>query len=74
MISSYEIKKLAEALKKEMGERDRLLTITQVSEKLGISADGVRARCIRNQIPYHKKHGNLYFSENEVDAYYLEKK
>ena len=74
MLSNYEIDKLAEALKKKIGERDRLLTINQVAEKLGTSVTAIYTKCNRNKIPYHKVEGNLYFSENEVDAYYLEKK
>ena len=66
MLTNFEIDKLAEALKK-----DELLNIKQIAEKLGLTENAIRTRCSRGQIPHHKKHGNLYFSENEITAYYL---
>ena len=71
MLTNFEIDKLAEALKKKMGEKDELLNIKQVADKLGLTENAIRTRCSRGHIPHHKKHGNLYFSENEVRAYYL---
>lgn len=71
MLTNFEIDKLAEALKKKMGEKDELLNIKQIAEKLGLTENAIRTRCSRGQIPHHKKHGSLYFSENEITAYYL---
>ena len=71
MLTNFEIDKLAEALKKKMGEKDELLNIKQVADKLGLTENAIRTRCSRGQIPHHEKHGNLYFSENEIRAYYL---
>lgn len=71
MLTNFEIDKLAEALKKKMDEKDELLNIKQVADKLGLTENAIRTRCSRGQIPHHKKHGNLYFSENEIRAYYL---
>lgn len=71
MLTNFEIDKLAEALKRKMGEKDKLLNIKQVASKLGLTENAIRTRCSRGQIPHHKKHGNLYFSENEIKAYYL---
>lgn len=70
-LTPYEIDKLAGAIVRKMGRRDTILTTQQVAERLGITVQGVRARCSRGQIPYHKKHGALYFSENELNDYYL---
>ena len=71
MLTNFEIDKLAEALKRKMGEKDELLNIKQVASKLGLTENAIRTRCSRGQIPHHKKHGNLYFSENEIKAYYV---
>ena len=71
MLTNFEIDKLAEALKKKMGEKDELLNIKQIAEKLGLTENAIRTRCSRGQIPHHKKHGNPYFSENEITAYCL---
>ena len=71
MLTNFEIDKLAEALKRKMGEKDELLNIKQVASKLGLTENAIRTRCSRGQIPHHMKHGNLYFSENEIKAYYL---
>lgn len=38
---------------------------------LGLTENAIRTRCSRGQIPHHKKHGNLYFSKDELTAYYL---
>lgn len=70
-LTPYEIDKLAEAIVRKMGRRDNVLTTRQVAEKLGLSEEAIRARCCRGQIPYHKRHGVLYFSENEITEYYL---
>lgn len=70
-LTPYEIDKLAEAIVRKMGRRDTILSTHQVAEKLGISEEAVRARCYRGQIPFHKRHGALYFSENELNDYYL---
>ena len=70
-LTPYEIDKLAEAIVRKMGRRDRILTTAQVAERLGLTESAVRARCCRGQIPCHKRHGTLYFSENELNDYYL---
>lgn len=67
----YELDKLAEAIIRRMKQRDRILTVAQVAERLGLTEGAVRTRCCRGQIPYHKKHGALYFSENELNDYFL---
>lgn len=72
LLTPYEIDKLAEAIVRKMGvRRDTILTTRQVAERLGLTEAAVRARCIRGQIPFHKRHGALYFSENELNDYYL---
>lgn len=75
MLTNFEIKKIAEALAKEIlkkiNHRDELLNIKQVSEWLGLTENAIRTRCSRGTIPHHLKHGNLYFSKDEITAYYL---
>lgn len=72
LLTPYEIDKLAEAIVRKMGGRkDTILTTRQVAERLGLTEAAVRARCCRGQIPCHKRHGALYFSENELNDYYL---
>lgn len=72
LLTPYEIEKLAEAIVRKMGARkDTILTTKQVAERLGLTESAVRARCCRGQIPCHKRHGALYFSENELNDYYL---
>lgn len=72
LLTPYEIEKLAEAIVRKMGARkDAILTTRQVAERLGLTESAVRARCCRGQIPCHKRHGVLYFSENELNDYYL---
>lgn len=72
LLTPYEIDKLAESIVRKMGVRkDTILTTRQVAERLGLTEAAVRARCCRGQIPCHKKHGALYFSENELNDYYL---
>lgn len=70
-LSQWEIDRLAEAIVKRIGRPDEILTSGQVAEMLGITEIAVRARCRRSQIPYHRKHGQLYFSKNELTDYYL---
>ena len=71
MLTNFEIEKIAEAIAKRIGHKDKLLTIKQVGEMLGLTENAIRTRCSRGQIPHHKKHGNLYFSKDELTAYYL---
>lgn len=71
LLTPYEIDKLAEAIVKKLGKRDRILTVKQVAGLLGISETAVRMRCQRGQMPFHRRNGGLYFSENELNEYYL---
>ena len=71
MLTNFEINKIAEALAKKVGHKDELLTIKQASEWLGLTENTIRCRCSRGTIPHHRTHGNLYFSKDEVTAYYL---
>lgn len=50
--------------------KDELMNTKQCSEQLGISEKALRQRCQKNTIPFHKKHGFLYFSKNEIMKYY----
>lgn len=50
--------------------KDELLNTKQCAEQLGISEKALRQRCQKNTIPFHKKHGFLYFLKNEIMKYY----
>lgn len=72
MMTNFEIGKLADALIKRIGTSDELWTTKQVAEYLGLTENAIRTRCCRGTIPHHRKHGNLYFSKNEIIKYHLE--
>ena len=50
------------------------MTVETCAAYMGMTQDAIRKRCARGQIPFHKKDGHLYFSRNEVRAFYLEEK
>lgn len=72
MLTRTEINMIAERTAEiVLSKSDELLTAKQCAERLGIKIEALYARVKRQQIPYHKKHDTLFFSKNEVTAYYL---
>ena len=71
MITPHEIRLIAEAVVKMITPPDILMDKRKAAEYLGISTGAVAKRVERGQLPCHRKHGQLYFSKNEIDAYLL---
>lgn len=75
MLTPKDIRLLAEAAAKEVINRmtppDTILTTEKTAEYLGTTPGAIVKRVERGQLPYHKRHGLLYFSKNEIDAYLL---
>ena len=46
-----------------------ILTVTDVSAKLGITKGGVYNLTHERQIPYFKRGGRIYFDAEEIDAW-----
>jgi hypothetical protein len=73
MLSLQELNQIGQFVAKNIQPPDELMDIKKCAEWLGISIQALGRRCSRNTIPYHKKHGTIYFSRNEVMKYYTDK-
>lgn len=51
---------------------DRVMSTRQVAEYLDVSEETIRERVKQGKIPYHKRGGKLYFSQKEINEYYIE--
>lgn len=72
MLTRTEIKLIAEQTAKELADMTiPIMDTKRCAEYLHITENAVRKRVTEERIPYHKKHGNLYFSKLEIDKYYL---
>lgn len=63
------VKAAVESSLKEVN--DEVLTIKGAAAMMNLSIWAIYTRCRKNQIPYTKKHGRLYFSKNAINKYYL---
>lgn len=74
ILRSADIKAIAKQVAIEMSElNDTLLNISAVAEKLGKTKSAVSKMCQRGQLPHHKHHGAIYFSQRELENYLLNK-
>lgn len=74
ILRSADIKAIAKQVAVEMSEmNDRLLNINNVAEMLGKSRSAIAKMCERDQLPFHKHHGTLYFSQREIENHLLQK-
>ena len=74
MLTLTEINLIAEATAKLiLDQSDELLTTKSCAEMLGVTVGALHKRCASGTIPYHRKHGALYFSKKEVTSYYMKK-
>ena len=71
MLSLSEINLIAEKVAQLAKPADEIMSIEQAAEYLHTTRDALAKRIERKQIPFHKKNGRLYFSRNELNAYYL---
>jgi|WetSurMetagenome_2_1015567.scaffolds.fasta_scaffold830840_2 hypothetical protein len=70
MLTPQEIRQIGQTVIKNIQPPDELLSTKKCAELLGITTEALGKRCSRGTIPYHKKHGTVYFSKNEVTKYY----
>ena len=71
MFTPQELRQFEDVLRKVLEvAKDELMDTKKCAEWLGVSKDAIRQRCEQNKIPFHKKHGFLYFSKNEIMNYY----
>ena len=74
ILRSADIKAIAKQVAIEMSERnDNLLNINAVAEMLGKTNTAVSKMCQRGQLPHHRHHGSVYFSQRELENYLLNK-
>lgn len=74
ILRSADIKAIAKQVAAEMSEQnDSLLNINVVAEMLGKTRAAISKMCERGQLPFHKHHGCLYFSQKELNNFLLEK-
>lgn len=74
VLRSADIKAIAKQVALEMTElSDKLLNIHNVAELLGKSQGAIAKMCQRGQLPHHKHHGAVYFSQRELENYLLNK-
>lgn len=74
ILRSADIKAIAKQVAVEMAElNDRLLNVSNVAEMLGKTKTAVSKMCQRGQLPHHKHHGAIYFSQREIENYLLNK-
>lgn len=74
IIRSADIKAIAKQVAVELSEiNDKLLNINSVAEMLGKTRNAIAKMCERDQLPYHKHHGTLYFSQRELENFLLNK-
>lgn len=51
-------------------QTDEMMTAKACAAWLDITTDALYKRCETGRIPYHKKHGTVYFYKNEIQKYY----
>lgn len=74
ILRSADIKAIAKQVAMEMAElNDTVLNVAGVAVMLGKTKTAVAKMCERGQLPYHKHHGALYFSQREIEKFLLEK-
>ena len=74
VLRSADIKAIAKQVAEELaGMNDSLLNISKVAEMLGKTEGAVSKMCQRGQLPHHKHHGAIYFSQRELENYLLNK-
>lgn len=74
ILRSADIKAIAKQVAVEMAElNDQLLNVANVAEMLGKTKTAVSKMCQRGQLPHHKHHGAIYFSQRELENYLLNK-
>lgn len=74
ILRSADIKAIAKQVAHEMNEiSDKLLNVQNVAEMLGKTEGAVSKMCQRGQLPHHKHHGAIYFSQRELENYLLNK-
>jgi len=74
ILRSADIKAIAKQVAVELSElNDKLLNINNVAELLGKTQGAVAKMCQRGQLPHHKHHGSVYFSQKEIEDYLLNK-
>lgn len=74
ILRSADIKAIAKQVAVELSEiNDKLLNINSVAEMLGKTRNAIAKMCERDQLPYHKHHGTLYFSQRELENFLLNK-
>ena len=74
ILRSADIKAIAKQVAVELSElNDKLLNINNVAELLGKTLGAVAKMCQRGQLPHHKHHGSVYFSQKEIEDYLLNK-
>ena len=71
MLTTSEINRIAEATSELVIEKtDTMMTAKTCAAWLEISVSALHKRCEMRTIPYHKRHGTLYFYKNEIQKYY----
>ena len=74
VLRSADIKAIAKQVAEELaGMNDSLLNISKVAEMLGKSKQAIYKMCQRGQLPHHKQNGSLFFSQRELENYFLNK-
>jgi predicted DNA-binding transcriptional regulator AlpA len=74
VLRSADIKAIAKQVAEELaGMNDSLLNISKVAEMLGKSKPAIYKMCQRGQLPHHKQNGSLFFSQRELENYFLNK-
>ena len=72
VLRSADIKAIAKQVVEELaGMNDSLLNISKVAEMLGKSKPAIYKMCQRGQLPHHKQNGSLFFSQRELENYFL---
>ena len=72
VLRSADIKAIAKQVAEELAG-DSLLNISKVAEMLGKSKPAIYKMCQRGQLPHHKQNGSLFFSQRELENYFLNK-
>lgn len=74
VLRSADIKAIAKLVAEEIANmNDSLLSISKVADMLGKSKPAIYKMCQRGQLPHHKQNGSLFFSQKEIENYFLNK-
>lgn len=74
VLRSADIKAIAKQVAEEIVDmNDSLLNISKVAEMLGKTKPAIYKMCQRGQLPHHKQNGSLFFSQRELEKYFLNK-